>query len=111
MWAALEDEDGVGGLEMVFSVSGNDEAAGDDAVAGLPPPISGSGGWITSDNVGEFFDEEGNWRGREAGTEPHGANGLGEGAGVVRAREYDHRNGETEGVDGNGEDSKRRRID
>lgn len=34
----------------------------------LPPPFPGSGGWITAENVGEFFDEDGNWiseRGRD----------------------------------------------
>ncbi|KAI9878547.1 MAG: hypothetical protein M1830_000601 [Pleopsidium flavum] len=45
----------------------------------LPPPVPGSGGWITAENVGEFFDEDGEWRG----------GGLGPGAGVVRGREED----------------------
>ena len=44
----------------------------------LPPPMPGSGGWITAENMNEFFDEEGNWRG--------GAS-LGAGAGSVRRRE------------------------
>lgn len=59
-------------------------------VDGLPPPMPGSGGWITAENVGEFFDEEGNFR---------GAGGLGEGAGRVRGREEDEG---AEVVDGNG---------
>jgi nucleotide-sensitive chloride channel 1A len=29
----------------------------------LPPPFPGSGGWITADNVNEYFDEDGNWIG------------------------------------------------
>ncbi|KAJ4288247.1 hypothetical protein N0V88_007437 [Collariella sp. IMI 366227] len=33
---------------------------------GLPPAMPGSGGWITAENVHEFFDEEGNWIGGEA---------------------------------------------
>lgn len=45
----------------------------------LPPPMPGSGGWITAENMNEFFDEEGSWRGGEAS--------LGEGAGSVRRRE------------------------
>ena len=45
-----------------------------EAVDGLPPPMPGSGGWITAENMGQFFDEEGNWRGQ----------GLGPGGGVVR---------------------------
>lgn len=55
--------------------------------AGLPPPMPGSGGWITAENVNEFFDEEGNFRG----------GGLGGGAGSVRARE------EGEEEEGNGD--------
>lgn len=49
----------------------------------LPPPIPGGGGWITADNVNDFFDEDGNFRPRAH------ANGeaLGPGAGAVRARE------------------------
>ncbi|KAF4975020.1 hypothetical protein FZEAL_8141 [Fusarium zealandicum] len=30
----------------------------------LPPPMPGSGGWITADNVHEYFDEDGNWIGQ-----------------------------------------------
>lgn len=53
--------------------------------------MPGSGGWITAENVGDFFDEEGNWRGGEEFTANEvlgvpGA-GLGEGAGSVRGRE------------------------
>lgn len=56
--------------------------------SGLPPPMPGSGGWITAENVGDFFDEEGNFRGRVQ------VGGLGPGAGSVRGWE--------EGVDGEG---------
>lgn len=45
----------------------------------LPPPLPGSSGWITAENVGEYFDEEGNWRGHERS--------LGPGAGTVRTRD------------------------
>ena len=31
------------------------------ANGGLPPPFPGSGGWITADNVDQFFDREGNY--------------------------------------------------
>jgi nucleotide-sensitive chloride channel 1A len=41
--------------------------------------MPGSGGWITADNVNEFFDADGAWRGR----------GLGPGAGIVRERDDD----------------------
>lgn len=65
---------------------------------GLPPPMPGSGGWITAENVGEFFDEEGNFRGQ-------GGGGLGPGAGVVRGREEDGEEGRWEdaGREGEGE--------
>lgn len=75
--------------------------------AGLPPPMPGSSGWITAENVHEYFDEEGNWLGR--GEEE--AEELGEGAGRVRGRE------EVEKSDVNGHDStddpenKRPRVD
>ncbi|KAJ5776951.1 hypothetical protein N7520_000197 [Penicillium odoratum] len=49
----------------------------------LPPPVAGSSGWITAENMNEFFDEEGNWI---AEGEPP-AFPLGPGAGTVRERE------------------------
>ena len=56
----------------------NDMPAFDYEVTdGLPPPMPGSGGWITAENMDQFFDENGNWRGQ----------GLGPGAGIVRERE------------------------
>ncbi|OJI81874.1 hypothetical protein ASPTUDRAFT_45192 [Aspergillus tubingensis CBS 134.48] len=81
------------------------------AEGGLPPPVEGSSGWITAENMHEFFDEEGNWiAGGEEPTLP-----LGPGAGTVRQREE----GEGEGVDGeegvngdgSGEETKWRRTD
>ncbi|KAL8735755.1 MAG: hypothetical protein Q9166_000618 [cf. Caloplaca sp. 2 TL-2023] len=63
-------------------------------IDGLPPPMPGSGGWITAENVGEFFDEEGNFRGRAGG------GGLGEGAGRVRGREEDELDVDGDGVEG-----------
>jgi len=73
------------------------ESAGAD---GLPPPMPGSGGWITAENMGEFFDEEGNWRGPE----------LGVGAGVVRDREEVEGEGDGQG-DEEEEEAKRRRVE
>ncbi|MCJ1386823.1 hypothetical protein MMC17_009951 [Xylographa soralifera] len=73
------------------------------AVDGLPPPLPGSGGWITAENMGDYFDEEGNWRSGE----------LGAGAGFVRAREEHEEEGGDEG-NGHGEDEdevKRRRTE
>ncbi|KAI9676318.1 MAG: hypothetical protein M1817_000475 [Caeruleum heppii] len=83
-----EDEDDEGGDPIIFEGSVGYEsgivipAPGSDD-AGLPPPFPGSGGWITAENVEEYFDEEGNWRGRGADTT---GESLGPGAGNVRAR-------------------------
>lgn len=49
---------------------------------GLPPPVGGSSGWITAENMHKYFDEEGNWKGEGPGPNP-----LGPGAGIVRERE------------------------
>ncbi|KAI4173435.1 MAG: hypothetical protein LQ343_002968 [Gyalolechia ehrenbergii] len=74
-------------------------------IDGLPPPMPGSGGWITAENIGEFFDEEGNFR---------GGGRLGEGAGVVRGREEEDEMGDVDGNgvdgDGEGEETKWRRT-
>lgn len=113
MWSGLGDEDDEEGPAIMLDVDGSGETvldgAAGDAVDGLPPPMPGSGGWITSDNIGRFFDEEGNWRGREVGAWPNDANELGEGAGIVRPREDDQHDEEREGV--NGEETKWRRTD
>ncbi|KAK0720090.1 regulator of volume decrease after cellular swelling-domain-containing protein [Lasiosphaeris hirsuta] len=67
----------VEGYEAVFTGASD---------GGLPPPMPGSSGWITADNVHEFFDADGNW----IGGEEEGVSGeLGEGAGTVHGREED----------------------
>lgn len=77
----------IDGLPGVFRGS----ASGD-----LPPPMPGSSGWITADNVGDFFDENGNWVGGDAEEGDDGPEELGEGAGRVRARDEvnGHENGD-----------------
>jgi len=66
---------------------------------GLPPPVPGSGGWITAENAGTW-----------------GGGGLGPGAGVVRAREEEEDEeegyGEGDAVEGEevGEETKWRRT-
>jgi nucleotide-sensitive chloride channel 1A len=60
----------------------------------LPPPVDGSSGWITAENMDQFFDADGNWI---AGGEPPSFP-LGPGAGSVRAREGEN------GAEENGED-------
>lgn len=66
-----------------------------NTAGGLPPPVPGSGGWITAENMGEYVDEYGNWIG-EQGTAEEDA--LGSGAGTIRPRE----DGENETVQDNG---------
>lgn len=55
---------------------------------GLPPPMPGSGGWITAENMHEFVDENGNWI-EGAGDEDEEDAPLGPGAGTVRPRDED----------------------
>lgn len=108
-----EMEDGAGDSRIIFEGSvGYEGISGLPGVqrgadnGGLPPPFPGSGGWITAENVGDYFDEEGNWI-RGAGADEV----LGEGAGRTRTR--DEMDGEA--VNGNGkedaEDSKRHKIE
>lgn len=78
------------------------------ATGDLPPPMPGSTtGWITAENVGEFFDADGNWIG--GGDEEEEGEDLGEGAGRVRARD-ELNGGHENGVDGEG-DNKRPRTE
>lgn len=65
------------GFRGVFR--GGNQYGAVSAIPDLPPPMPGSGGWITAENAHEFFDEDGNWRGR--------GGSLGEGAGRVRGRD------------------------
>ncbi|PTU17760.1 hypothetical protein P175DRAFT_0560455 [Aspergillus ochraceoroseus IBT 24754] len=88
---------------------------------GLPPPMDGSSGWITAENMHEYFDEQGNWIGgggeEEEEEEPSFA--LGPGAGTVRPRGEEDGEGEGEGegnANGDGamngvEETKWRRTD
>ncbi|CAL3972058.1 unnamed protein product [Diplocarpon coronariae] len=78
------------GYEGTSGLPGVQRGADD---GGLPPPFPGSGGWITAENVGDYFDEDGNWI-------RDGETSLGEGAGRTRTR------GEMDGaeVNGNGTD-------
>ncbi|WZH46063.1 regulator of volume decrease after cellular swelling-domain-containing protein [Fusarium acuminatum] len=75
---------------------------------GLPPPMPGSGGWITADNVREYFDEEGNWIGQGAEGQDEE---LGEGAGRVRDREEAEGAGAAEAQTTDDPDSKRARVE
>ena len=102
------DEGGGTQPSVMFEGNGASEApytSLNGTAAALPPPMPGSSGWITAENVREFFDEEGNWRGQ--------GQALGDGAGSVRRREE-----EDAGMDGDGdaqggesEETKWRRTD
>jgi nucleotide-sensitive chloride channel 1A len=82
------------GYEGISGLPGALQGASD---GGLPPPFPGSGGWITAENVGDYFDADGNWIG---GGEQEI---LGEGAGRVRGRdEVDDEGGEGLTVNGHG---------
>ncbi|KAI2470830.1 hypothetical protein F4781DRAFT_159329 [Annulohypoxylon bovei var. microspora] len=77
-----------------------------DVNGGLPPPMPGSSGWITSENVNQYFDEEGNWIGQ------NGVNGeLGDGAGRVRGRDEVEEDGANGQENGDDVDSKRLRTE
>lgn len=84
--------EGIEGLPGVFRGT----SSGD-----LPPPMPGSTGWITAENVGEYFDEDGNWIG--GGGEEQEGEDLGEGAGRVRGRD------EINGHDGPQDDGENKR--
>lgn len=60
-----------------------------DSSGALPPPMPGSAGWITAENMHEFFDEDGNWipQDEDEPTTEVPAEPLGPGAGSVRVRE------------------------
>lgn len=81
----MEDGEGVGSSRLVqaglaIPLSGE----GDD---GLPPPMPGSGGWITAENMHEFVDENGNFIEDDAEEVMEGDAALGPGAGTVHSRE------------------------
>lgn len=93
------EQPGVGGLlQSGLVMSGA-------ADGGLPPPVDGSSGWITADNMHEYFDEEGNWIGEG---EPPSLPGLGPGAGSI----HDRDDGAAQNGEGNDDDeTKWRRTD
>lgn len=108
-----EMEDGDGDSRIVFEGSvGYEGISGLPGVqrgaidGGLPPPFPGSGGWITAENLSDFFDANGNWIADEGG---NGEN-LGEGAGRVRTREELEGNG-LNGHSEHGDEAKRSRTD
>ncbi|CEJ59998.1 hypothetical protein PMG11_08595 [Penicillium brasilianum] len=102
-----EDEDEDGESKHAFFQFGQEGMGSFDG--DLPPPVDGSSGWITADNMHEFFDEEGNWIGEG---EPPSFPGLGPGAGTVRTREEENGDGEgRDGEEGEGDETKWRRTE
>lgn len=108
-----EDEDMEGGPELQFEgnvgyegISGLPGVQQGVTDGGLPPPFPGSGGWITAENVSEYFDADGNWIGGGESVEV-----LGEGAGRVRGHDEVDGEAETNGHDEGDEASKRPRTD
>lgn len=86
--------DAVEGLPGVFQ---------GDLNGGLPPPMPGSSGWITAENVDDFFDANGNWIGGEEGVSGE----LGDGAGRVRG--HDEMDEDVPNGQENGEDTESKR--
>ncbi|KAH6611390.1 hypothetical protein Trco_001410 [Trichoderma cornu-damae] len=77
---------------------------------GLPPPMPGSGGWITAENVHDYFDADGNWIG--GGQAEEETEELGAGAGRTRPRDELEKGDDVNGHD-SAEDpeSKRPKVD
>lgn len=81
----------------------------------LPPAMPGSGGWITAENIGDFYDEDGNPRDPadlpENMARIASAGGtMGNGAGSVRQRDEDA-DVTDEDVRLNGDETKWRRTE
>lgn len=99
----MAEQAGVGSLlrSGVIAPGSND--------GGLPPPVAGSSGWITAENMHEYFDSEGNWIGGGEPPSLPGLGSLGPGAGTVRPREEEEGDGDGTG-EGDGEETKWRRT-
>lgn len=111
-----DDEDDEDTDRIVFegeALEGLPGAFQGDADGGLPPPMPGSSGWITADNVHEYFDADGNWiGGEEAEVGEEGVSGeLGEGAGRVRIRDEMDGNESNSGAAEENGDPKRPRTE
>ncbi|GAD98539.1 conserved hypothetical protein [Paecilomyces variotii No. 5] len=104
---AGEDEDDEGGVLQGSSLYEAGLIAPGSGDGGLPPPAAGSSGWITEENMHEYFDEEGNWIG--GGEEPNLS--LGPGAGTVRTREEEDAAADGSEETGDGDETKWRRTD
>ena len=96
-----EDDEGISRLIRSGLAIQGDESGG------LPPPMPGSGGWITAENMHEFVDADGNWIPDDAEAGEEQVDGpLGPGAGTVRARNEDQADGDED----QGDDTKWQRT-
>ncbi|KAJ2902385.1 hypothetical protein MKZ38_000631 [Zalerion maritima] len=109
--------DGGDGDDRIMFESGEEAVEGYSGVfsgasgGGIPPPMPGSGGWITSENVHEFFDADGNFIGNQ-GQDGEDAEELGEGAGRVRVRaEVEAAEEHADGTPNGDTDTKRPRVE
>lgn len=106
-----DEEDGEDGAQIIFegeheAVEGFTGVFAGATDGGLPPALPGSSGWITAENVHEYFDEEGNWIG---GGEEGVSGELGNGAGTIHSRDEDGREVVNENGAGEEGESKRPR--
>lgn len=80
-----DEEEGSRLMQAGLAVPGNSDGS-------LPPPMPGSGGWITAENMHEFVDENGNFIMQDDEEEEAAENEdemLGPGAGTVRSHPGD----------------------
>ncbi|KAK0658708.1 regulator of volume decrease after cellular swelling-domain-containing protein [Cercophora samala] len=105
-----EDEEDEDGAQIIFEGEAVEGFSGVFAGArdgGLPAAMPGSSGWITAENVHEYFDAEGNWIGGGGDDDAGGNDGwvlseqmLGGGAGTVHRMDEDEPEGEVKGKEG-----------
>lgn len=110
-----DSEAGGGGPAITFEGDQTCFSSTTNGHSALPPPMPGSGGWITAENIGDFYDDDGNLRDFPDLLLSAAAGGatLGNGAGSVRARDEDEDGdvGDEEDVRANGDETKWRRTE
>lgn len=73
-----DEEDGSRLVQAGLAIPGNSDGS-------LPPPMPGSGGWITAENMHEYIDADGNFIMDDDVEEEGDTEQLGPGAGTVRS--------------------------
>jgi chloride channel, nucleotide-sensitive, 1A len=102
----IHDEEDAAGFQDSALFQAGLIAPGDTS-GGLPPPMPGSGGWITAENMAEYVDEDGNWI-ADDGTGQEES--LGAGAGSIRPRPDDDDEDQAAHENGSSDDTKWRRT-